>query len=129
MRRSWRGSSITVVAVLHTVFTLLVASGALLPPELLELAGGTAPLGRIRPGFGSAEPPDLPALAFFWSLAFGVGLATLGLLVRDVERRGERVPRTVGVLLLVGAAVGAALIPAGGFWLLLVPAFSLSRRG
>lgn len=126
--RAWRGTVIAAVATLHTAFAGVVASGIVLAPELLAEIGG-APLLAMTPGFGSADPPNLAALAFFWSIAFGVAMFLVGLLVRDLERRDQRVPRGVGGVLLVAAAVGAVLIPAGGFWLLLPPAFSLARSG
>jgi hypothetical protein len=126
--RAWRGTTIAGVASLHTLFALVVASGVVLPPEVLAEIGG-APLLAMRPGFGSADPPNLAALTFFWSISFGLALVGVGLLVREVEGRGQPVPRAVGGLLLAMAAVGAVLVPVSGFWLLLPPAFSVARTG
>lgn len=129
MNRSlWRGPALVVIAALHTAFNALVASGAGYTPELMEVAGGSPPLSRLVPGVGSANPPDMPALAFFWSLSFGVAMALIGLLVLDVERQGGRASTVTGALLLALAVVGAALAPASGFWLVMPIAVSLIRR-
>lgn len=125
---SWRGPALVAIALLHTAFTAAVASGLGLTPELLAHAGGSAPLTRIVPGMGLVQPPDLGALAFFWSLCFGVALLLVGLLVLEVERGGGRVSALVAGLLLALALAGAAIVPAGGFWLALPVAGSLLYR-
>lgn len=126
--KTWRGAFIVAVAGAHTAFTAVVASGVAFTPEMMQAAGGSAPLTRMTPGFGSAEPFDLPALAFFWSLCFGAAIGLFGLAIRALERRGP-VPRSLGVALLALSLVGGVLAPASGFWLLLVPAWSLTRTG
>lgn len=123
----WRGPSIVAVAVLHTTFALVVASGVGFTPEMLASVGGSPPLTQMTPGFGSDQPPNLGALTFFWSIFFGLAMVVVGLLVRDVERRGERVPGAVGGLLLVMATLGAVLVPVSGFWLMIPVGLSLVR--
>ena len=90
---------------------------------------GPAPLAQMTPGFGSADPPKLAALTFFWSISFGLALLVVGVLVRDLDRRGQPVPRVVGALLLGMAVVGAVLVPASGFWLVIPAAYGIARWG
>ncbi|MCB9687504.1 MAG: hypothetical protein H6738_04355 [Alphaproteobacteria bacterium] len=121
----WRGRALVGIAGLHTAFTATIAAGVGYTPELMEVAGGSAPLTRMLPGMGSVQPPDMPALAMFWSMAFGVATGLLGLLIDQLEREGVTVSGVVaGGLLLLGA-VGAVLVPVGGFWLVLPVAGSL----
>lgn len=116
-----------VIAVLHTGFSAMIAAGVGYTPELLATAGGSAPLSRMVPGMGSVQPPDMPALAMFWSMAFGVVTGLLGLTIDQLERDGVRVSLpVVGGLLMLGV-VGAVLVPAGGFWLVIPVAGSLLR--
>lgn len=63
----------------------------------------------------------------FWSMAFGVVTGLLGLTIDQLERDGVRVSLpVVGGLLMLGV-VGAVLVPAGGFWLVIPVAGSLLR--
>ncbi|MCA9491229.1 MAG: hypothetical protein KC621_14965 [Myxococcales bacterium] len=124
----WRGRALVAIAGLHTAFSAMIAAGVGFTPELLEAAGGSAPLTRMLPGMGSVQPPDMPALAMFWSMAFGAAIGLLGLLIDQLERDGVRVGAPVVVGLLLLGVVGAVLVPAGGFWLVLPVAVSLLRR-
>lgn len=127
MRSGWRGGMVMVVGALHTAFTFTVASGAGWSAEMLAQAGGSPPLGRIVPGFGSGQPPDLAALAFFWSIACGLAIVLFGAAVRAIESGDRPPPRGIGVALIVLAVTGGVLVPVSGFWLLLVPGWSLAR--
>jgi hypothetical protein len=127
--RTWRGPSIIGIALLHTAFTLVVASGVLFDAETLASVGGVAPLAQMTPGFGSAQPPKIAALTFFWSIFFGLALTILGVLVRDLEQREQPIPHLAGWLLLAMGVLGGILVPVSGFWLVLPAAWSITRRG
>jgi hypothetical protein len=112
----WRGTSIVAIAAVHTLFTLAVAN---------QLGFAAA----IRPGVGSADPPDLAGLTFSWSILFGLLLGVLGLVVRDAETRRQPVSRLAGGALLGLCGLGAVLMPVSGFWLAMPAAWSLARHG
>lgn len=120
--KKWAGSVLLGIASLHLVFTLALGAGLVSEPQL----AGKPPLLRMTPGFGSAQPYDLLALTVFWSLFFGLTLAILAVLIRALEKRDVAIPRAVGGLLLAMCATGAVLVPAGGFWLALLPAARLT---
>ena len=125
---SWAGTILIVTALLHLTFVTLVLGTGLLPNvQLREFVGDRAPLTMLRPGFGSQQPANLLLLTLFWSLAFGLALLIVGLLVRALERRGDVVPRSVGLLLLGLCSAGAVLVPASGFWFGIVPALMILR--
>jgi hypothetical protein len=124
----WRGNALIAVAGLHSLFVLALATGAVSDPQMNAETGGVAPLLLMKPGFGSARPYNLVALTLFWSLFFGLLLATFGAVVRELERAEQDVPRVAGGFLLVICGVGAVLVPFSGFWFALAPAWSLSRR-
>lgn len=105
----------------------------------LHLTGGWVgrdPLSRIfaRGFFGQADSAvgRVPAAAdqelVFWFLLWGVMAIVLGQLAIAAERQGARIPRWLGVELLVINAVCCALMPKGGFWWVLLPAWLIARR-
>ena len=122
------GTILIAIAGLHIAFVLALGSGLLQDAQMRELVDDRAPLLMMKPGFGSAQPPNLLLLTLFWSLFFGVALATLGVLIRAVEQRRSTVPRSVGGLLLGMCLLGAILVPVSGFWFGLVPAFMILRQ-
>ncbi len=98
--------------LLVTIAALHAAVGAWL---------GRGPLRAVaHAGFVDALASNSNRQLRFWFLAFAPPLAILGLLLA----RGEARPRSgwVGVALAVVAAIGAALLPVSGFWLLFLPA-------
>ena len=96
--KSVAGTLLTAIAGLHIAFVLVLGSGLIADPQMRELVGDQAPLLMMRPGFGSDQPANLLLLTLFWSLFFGFTLAILGVFIREVERRGDAVPRVVGAL-------------------------------
>ena len=84
--------------------------------------------------FGEAES-DLgtaPAAAekelVFWFLLWGVFNFMLGQLVSHMEGRGLRPPAYFGWELAAISLLSASLLPKGGFWLMLLPAFLLIKE-
>lgn len=111
--RRWRGRWLIGVAVVHTVFALVV-----LREPLLELA---------RRGLLDAVGQDPLLNGVTWFVFFGLALASMGQVVDLLEQRGA-VPRGVGAGVLAMATLGVVLMPASGLWLLFPPAVSLMRQ-
>lgn len=104
----------------------------------LHLAGlwvGREPIARIAAaGFlnqADSAVGNLIGMAdqelVFWFALWGVWTMFLGWSVIAIEREGARVPRTFGWALLVVNLACAALMPKGGFWWVLLPAWLLTR--
>jgi len=97
---------------------------------------GREPLVRIfREGFfGEADsglgnvPADMDKELFFWFALWGVFTFVLGQLLSSMEKRGCRPPAWIGWELIGINLVAAALIPKGGFWLVMIPAFLIIRE-
>jgi hypothetical protein len=64
----------------------------------------------------------------FWFLFWGVLLFMLGQLISWIEREGKRPPAYIGWELVASSLLAALLMPAVGFWLVLLPAFMLIRE-
>lgn len=96
---------------------------------------GRNTLARIfRDGFiGEADSflGHLPARTekelVFWFLFWGVLLFLLGQLISWMEKQLIRPPAFVGWGLMASSLVAALLMPAVGFWLVLLPAFILIK--
>lgn len=97
---------------------------------------GREPLLRIvREGFfGEADsglgnvPADADKELFFWFVLWGVFTFVLGQLLSWMERQGRRPPAWLGWELIAVSLIAAALLPKGGFWLVLIPAFLIVRE-
>jgi hypothetical protein len=106
---------------------------------VLHLSGGWVgrqPLRRVLGnGFiGEADSAvgNLPSYAdqelVFWFLLWGLMTAALGQVLIMLEQRGVLPPRWWGWQLLILNLVCAALLPKGGFWWMLLPAWLIIRR-
>jgi hypothetical protein len=107
---------------------------------VLHVAGGLVVgrehLARIfREGFfGEADsalgalPEEAGKELIFWFLLWGVFCFMLGQLVSYMEGRGLRPPAYFGWELAAVSLLCAALMPTGGFWLVLVPAWLLIKE-
>ncbi|MEK6279415.1 MAG: DUF6463 family protein [Acidobacteriota bacterium] len=97
---------------------------------------GRSTLARIfRDGFiGEADSflGHLPARTekelVFWFLFWGMLMMLLGQLISWIEKQGMRPPAFIGWELMASSLVAALLMPAVGFWLVLLPAFMLIRE-
>ncbi len=97
---------------------------------------GREPLLRIfREGFfGEADSGlgNVPAAAdkemFFWFVLWGVYTFVLGQLLSWMEQRGQRPPAYLGWELIAINLIAAALLPKGGFWLVLIPSYLIIRE-
>jgi Family of unknown function (DUF6463) len=111
---------------------LLVLIGSL---HLIGAWVGRDPLRRIaeRGFFDQADSAvgHVAAVAdqelVFWFLLWGVVTIVLGQLTIAMERRDGTVPRWIGFELLVVNLVCCVLMPKGGFWWVLLPAWLIAR--
>ncbi len=106
--RRWIGRTILAIAALHTLFGLISFGGvvaALFSDGLFNTVG--------------ASPMRA---AVVWFLIAGFFMATTGMAIDQMEAGGlhDKVA-PVGWVLLAISALGILLMPASGFWLLLVP--------
>ena len=114
----WIGRWLVAVAIVHTGFAVFVFA-----PDLGEI---------VRRGFFNVVAGDMRLVAVTWFVLFGAVLFIVGLAVTALERSNQaQVPASVGWSLLALALLGIALMPASGFYLVLVPAMAVvlkSRR-
>jgi hypothetical protein len=76
-----------------------------------------------RAGWVGAVEPDPWRMVFFWFVMTGFALMLAGLAAQAIERAGGRLSRTFAWAVGAFSILGAALIPASGFWLGLAPAW------
>jgi hypothetical protein len=102
------GWLLTGVAAVHAAFGLWM---------------GRRPLLAIaHDGFVDAVDPHVDRNFVFWFLIASPLLWMLGRFARWLAAEGRRPPAWLGRNLLAVALVGAALMPASGFWLIVPPA-------
>lgn len=121
-RRRWAGTALLLIAAIHTTFGLLAGARVLPDPKLEALVGDRVLLLDLRPLMGADA--DMAVLTMFWFLFFGLVLASLGALMRHLERERE-LPRFVGFHLAALGLGGGLFLPASGFWLALLPAYNV----
>lgn len=113
--RRWKGRWVMAVALVHTAFALVMFGSdlaALVREGLIDTVGNDARRGAV-----------------VWFLLFGPALWLAGQGIDALEARHQSVPRAMGVTLLFLVALGAALMPASGFWLALPPALAMLWSG
>lgn len=54
-----------------------------------------------------------------WFALFGVVLFVIGMLLSALESTNARIPKSVGVALLLLTVLGVVLMPVSGFWLMI----------
>lgn len=114
LRQTWKGLWLLGVAVLHTVFAVVVFQ-----PQMREI---------VERGVFDSVGTDPMRGAVSWFVLFGGLFALLGWAVMLVERQAALAPvplRALGAGLLALALLGIVLMPASGFWLVLPPALAL----
>lgn len=113
--RRWKGRWVMAVALVHTAFALVMFGSdlaALVREGLIDTVGNGARRGAV-----------------VWFLLFGPALWLAGQGIDALEARQQPLPRAMGVTLLFLVALGAALMPASGFWLALPPALAMLWSG
>ncbi len=114
--KRWIGRFIIAISVIHTAFALLIFSNIL---HLILADGVFNTIG---------EDPMRGAVA--WFVIAGFFMAVIGIAVDILEQAEMRTAlRQIGWSLLAVSALGAALMPASGFWLLIVAAIAMIRVG
>jgi hypothetical protein len=114
LRQTWKGLWLLGVAVVHTVFAVVVFQ-----PQMREI---------VERGVFDSVGTDPMRGAVSWFVLFGGLFALLGWAVMLVERQAALAPvplRALGAGLLALALLGIVLMPASGFWLVLPPALAL----
>lgn len=100
--RRYVGSAVVIVGLIHL---------------LVVVVAYARPLAAIvRDGVVNAVEPHPEREAAFWSLWFGVFVATTGALIATLQARGQPVPAVAGWSLLAMGLVGGVLLPVSGFW-------------
>lgn len=62
-----------------------------------------------------------------WYVVAGAGVLAMAVPVRAVEMSDQPLPKPVGAAILAVGALGAMLMPAGGFWLFALPGVAALR--
>ncbi len=134
------GPLFLICLVVVVLLRVRKAARLLMVVGVLHILGGAwvgrEPLLRIvREGFFGAADSGLgnvPGAAekemVFWFVLWGVYTFVLGQLLSSMERRGQRPPAYLGWELVVINLIAAALLPKGGFWLVLIPSFLMIRE-
>jgi len=114
-RKIWIGRWLVGVAILHTVFGLVI---------------GTRVLADIATrGVVDSVGEDPMVGVIVWFLLFGAVMALLGMAVTMLERAASfQGARGLGIGTALLAIAGVVLMPASGFWLAFPPAIALMRR-
>jgi hypothetical protein len=110
----WLGRWLIVVAIIHTLFGLVVFH-----PSLRQIA---------HTGWWGGIQSDPMLSAVTWFMLFGLPMLLAGIALHAVERAKAAIPVAIAWWLLAGAALGVALMPASGFYLLVPPALALLWR-
>jgi hypothetical protein len=102
--RPWIGRWLVGVAVLHTVFAVVVFHA-----PLWDMA---------QRGVFDTVGQNPTAAATAWFVLFGFLMGLLGLATTPLERHDDRnAMQVLGVGVLVLCSLGLVLMPASGFWL------------
>lgn len=112
--KRWIGRTVIGIGALHSA--LGFAAGAGIADDIM------------REGFFGTIGGQLNRQAVFWFLFFGFLVVTFGCLLDWLEARALVPPPGIGYGLLGMSVVGASMMPASGWWLLLIPACGLIYR-
>lgn len=110
--RRWIGRTIVGISILHTTFAFVVFWK---PIQEMIAAGLIASVG---------EDPMRGAVTWFFFA--GLFMALTGLAIDLLEKNSARSALKVpGIFLLLTTLLGIMMMPASGFWFLLVPAIAM----
>ncbi|MCW8879520.1 MAG: DUF6463 family protein [Kangiellaceae bacterium] len=109
--KTWKSTWIMGVAILHTIYALIVFSADYL--SLIE-NNWIASITSARAGLA------------VWFFLFGQALFIIGQLVRSSELKGDSsVALSVTAHLLVMTILGVTIMPESGFWLMFPPLIAM----
>ncbi len=114
--KSWVGWSILVIGILHALVGVVAFHDFLI----------TIFREGLFNTIGLKYQPEREAA--FWFLFTGFTLLIIGGLVVWIERNKMRVPAFLSWSFLAITVTGAFMMPASGFWLLLIPTIGLFLR-
>jgi hypothetical protein len=112
--------------LLMAIGCLHVLGGLWLGREYLARMGREGFIGEADSALGRITSRTERELVF-WFLLWGVFAFLLGQLLSWAETHGKRPPAYFGWELVIVSLAAAALAPKDGFWLVLIPAFMLTR--
>ena len=113
--------------LLITIGVLHIAGGLVVGREPVMRIVREGVLGEADSAFGNA-PLHMDKELAFWFFIWGVLTILLGQVANWLESKGTRLPASIGWQLLVVNLVAAILIPKGGFWFVLIPAYMIVRN-
>ncbi len=114
--KAWIGKALIVIGVVHSIGGFLFFRPTL-SVFLTERLFNTITVG--------GEPVREAAFWFFFG---GFALMIIGGLVDRLERLGERLPAFLGWSFAALIILGIIMMPASGFWLLILPAVAMIRH-
>lgn len=119
------GAVLVGIAAIHQIVGVAIGLG--LDPNMPFV--GTPPLQAIaRAGVVASVGNDAERGAITWFLLWGFLLASLGVVLHQSERAGQRPTRTFALLFAAMCTLGVVLMPASGFWLGIAPVLLALRR-
>ncbi len=113
--KRWIGRWLIAVSILHVIFAIVVFRKVFAPV--------------VERGLVNAVGADPLTQLAVWFILFGAVLFLCGVSIDALERASSNhVPKLIGWSLLGLGAIGAALLPMSGFWLVLPPAIAVLVR-
>ena len=112
--RPWIGRWLMLVAAMHLVFALMA-----FPGQLATIA---------RSGWWGGVERDAMLGAVTWFVLFALPLFIAGFAIHAMERQACHLPRALAWWMLATGALGIALMPASGFYLVLPAAVAILVR-
>lgn len=111
-QRRWIGRVIIAISILHTIFAF-----AVFWPQIQEM---------VATGLFNSVEEDPIRGAVAWFFFAGMFMASTGLAVDLLERNNVgNTLRATGIFLLLTTILGIVMMPASGFWLILVPSIAM----
>ena len=114
--KAWIGKTLIGIGVVHSI------GGLLFFRPTLSILLNEGLFNTITVG------GDLAREAAFWFLFGGFTLMIIGGLVNRLEYLGEHLPAFLGWSFAVLTILGVIIMPASGFWLLVLPTIAMIRR-
>jgi hypothetical protein len=114
--KAWIGKTLFLIGIVHTIVGIAFYK-AILGSMVDEGLFGTISISG-----------DYDRDAAFWFLFAGFMLMIIGALINWFENHNQAVPKFVEWSMTIITIVGIVIMPASGFWLLILPIFGLFYR-
>ena len=112
--------------LLKTIGVLHIAGGLVVGREPLMRTVREGVLGESDSALGNA-PEHMEKELAFWFMQWGAMAILLGEVATSVDRDGRKLPARVGWQMMGINLAAALLVPKGGFWFMLIPAYMIAR--